>query len=72
MDRPLVLTQAQAAEVLACSVSAVKKMVADGRLPTVDYSGQRICRIPVAAVEALVADATAKVDGQRARLEVVA
>ena len=50
---PLLLTLPQAAELLGCSVSKVKSMIAKGQLPTVDFDGVR--RIRRTDVENLVA-----------------
>jgi excisionase family DNA binding protein len=66
--KPLVLTVAGTAEVLAISEALVRRMVKDGRLPSVEFEAKSV-RIPVAAVEELVARSMDEARGQRERLD---
>lgn len=50
--RPLVLSVKQAADELGTSESTIRRLIADGHLPTADLGG-RLTRIPVSAIEAL-------------------
>ena len=49
---PLILTLPQAAEVLGCSVSKVKTLIAAGQLPVIDFGGVR--RVRRSDIEAFV------------------
>lgn len=54
MTGRLVLTAAEAAEVLGVSRSTITKMVARGDLPRVDLGDVRCLRIPAQAIEELL------------------
>lgn len=66
MTPPLVLTRRETADLLNTSPSTVSRMVADGRLPSIDLGSS--LRIPRAAVEQLVAEKVAEWQAARERV----
>ena len=61
---PLILTFNQAADLLGCSVSKVKTLIAAGQLPAVDFGGvRRVRRVDIEAFVERLADGTSFRDG---------
>lgn len=53
---PRVVTATEAGRLLGVSERTIRRLIEDGRLPTVPHVGDRVL-VPVAAIDAFVADA---------------